>query len=310
LVRTLPSSLVALKKARAQSSGRPSSSKALAFAGNSFFAQGTHIQTADGEVRIEKLRVDQLVETQDYRPQPVRCLLKYALPEPVIDKPIRFAEGAIGNGRDLIVSPRHRMLISDGAAEMYFAEKEVLVPAACLIELPGAEVVDDTAMFFYQIVFDRHQIVFAEGCAMESFQPGLHTTPPLANLVDIRSGGSLRSHMLSRMAGMPKDTRPSLQDFEVYLLIREIRKERAESGRPIALVSDDIPPSLVRCYDRYRREELRTIPPVTDDAEDDAGQDDKSVPDATQAEPAPAQANAAAPQGPDTRRQPERKALD
>ena len=47
--------------------------------------------------------------------------------------PVVFAAGAIGNDRELAVSPQHRMLVSGPMAEALYGESEVMVPAKSLI---------------------------------------------------------------------------------------------------------------------------------------------------------------------------------
>lgn len=307
LAQDPPISLAALKELRTAVSGR---SRPQFFASSSFFAQGTHILTADGEVQIEKLQVGQHIETLDFRPQPVRGVVKYSLPDPVIEKPVRFHEGAIGNRRDLVVSPRHRILISDGIADVYFAYREVLVPAACLTEISGVDETDSAPKFFYQILFDRHQIVFAEGCAVESFRPDNRMAPPLVSLVDIWTDGPLQSHTISAGAGEAKDARPSLLDFEAYLLIREVRKTRVESGRPLALLFDDVPPGAVRCFDRYQREEWNKAQTAkTGETAGGADQARQSGPNDGKAEPARADGPLLLPVS-NTQRRPEPDAPD
>lgn len=77
-----------------------------------------------------------------------------------------------GQERDLIVSPQHRVLFQGYRAELLFGESEVLVAAKHLID--GMDVTQDEAesVTYVHILFDQHEVIFAEGAATESFHPG------------------------------------------------------------------------------------------------------------------------------------------
>ena len=73
---------------------------------------------------------------------------------------------------DAVVSPQHRILLRDCRAELMFGEQEVLAPVKALIN--GASIRQKTAetIDYYHLLFDRHEIVFANGVPTESFYPG------------------------------------------------------------------------------------------------------------------------------------------
>ena len=83
--------------------------------------------------------------------------------------PIRIRKGALGNSRDLFVSPQHRMLISDGRAAMLFGEKQVLAPAKQLVNDSTITRHEVDTVHYVHILFDRHEIIWAEDCLSESF---------------------------------------------------------------------------------------------------------------------------------------------
>ena len=87
--------------------GGPSGSEALIC-----FARGTMIRTPEGERRIEHLRQGDLVVTLDSGIQPIRWIGSRTVRASGAQAPVRFARGTIGNDRDLLVSPQHRMLLS------------------------------------------------------------------------------------------------------------------------------------------------------------------------------------------------------
>ena len=87
--------------------------------------------------------------------------------------PVKIAQGALGENtpsKDLLVSPAHRMVVSGWRAELLFGESEVLVPAKALINDKTITVVRDMATVeYFHIMFDKHEIVSANGAASESF---------------------------------------------------------------------------------------------------------------------------------------------
>lgn len=154
------------------------------------FTTGTQIETANGLVAIEDLVAGDLVMTADHGLQPLRWLGRRKLD--AIDlaanphlRPIRITAGALGGGlpaRDLLVSPQHRMLVRSKIAQRMFAAAEVLVAAKQLVAVEGIEVAEDvTEVEYFHALFDRHQIVFAEGAATESFYVGAQAIKSLDN---------------------------------------------------------------------------------------------------------------------------------
>lgn len=133
------------------------------------FVRGTRIATPGGEVAVEDLQPGALVQTMDNGLRPVLKVVSRTVPAVGRLAPIVFKAGALGNARDLLVSPQHRMLVSDWRSELLFGEPQVLVAALHLVNgdtifaKPGDEVT------YFHLIFDRHEIVFAEGCPSESF---------------------------------------------------------------------------------------------------------------------------------------------
>ncbi|MEO0830402.1 MAG: Hint domain-containing protein, partial [Pseudomonadota bacterium] len=67
------------------------------------------------------------------------------------------------------VSPQHRMLVQTSDHD------QVLVPAKSLIDRIGVRRMNGRKTVEYvHLVFDRHEIVSAEGCWSESFFPGAY----------------------------------------------------------------------------------------------------------------------------------------
>lgn len=141
------------------------------------FTEGTRIETPDGQVPVETLGVGDLVHTLDNGPQPVRWIGKasFSRQQLIADARLRPIRLQIGE-KLLTVSPQHRVLVSGWAAELACGE-DVLVAAKHLAEAGRAralrpEQLPPDGVGYWHIMFDRHEIVFSNGIASESFLPG------------------------------------------------------------------------------------------------------------------------------------------
>ena len=153
------------------------------------FTPGTRVDTPDGSVPVETLAPADLVETLDNGARPVRwvghvTLTRADLAADPSLRPILIRAGAFGPGRparDMRVSPQHRLLLSDARVPLLFGEAEVLVAARDLID--DRRILRDhraAEVTYIHFVFDRHEIVRAEGLAAESYRPGPQTLPALS----------------------------------------------------------------------------------------------------------------------------------
>ncbi len=144
------------------------------------FTPGTRIMTPKGEMLIDSLREGDLVQTKDNGPQPVRWIGSrrmtgarlFAMPKL---RPVRIAPGLFGNGvpdEELVVSPEHRIVVKGAAARELFNTSEVLVAAKDLIN--GLTVTVDLKMrevTYVHLLFDHHQVIWANSVETESFHP-------------------------------------------------------------------------------------------------------------------------------------------
>ena len=165
------------------------------------FARGTHITLASGtQVPVENLNVGDKVLTRDMGAQAIRWIGEATLRAVGDYAPVKIREGALFNARDLILSPEHRLFIYQREDHLGAGRSEVLVKARHLIN--GDTVVQEDGGFidYFQILFDDHQIIYAEGIAAETL------------LIDART-----------RAALPEDATSSLEthdaaphnDFEV-----------------------------------------------------------------------------------------------
>ena len=148
------------------------------------FTCGAMIRTPGGNVALEDLSAGDLVSMMDNGAQPTRWIGRRALSAGMLDatprlRPVKIAKGAFGNSRDLLVSPQHRMLLSGNRAEMLFGVDEVLASAKDLIDGDTIYGGPSDDVEYFHILFDEHEIIFAEDAPTESFHPGqqaLNTT--------------------------------------------------------------------------------------------------------------------------------------
>lgn len=140
------------------------------------FVAGTRIDTPRGPVPVELLRPGDLVRTRDHGPRPLRWLGLSTRRAAGADAPVCIAAGALGLHDALELSPNHRVMIADAAAELYFAEAEVLVRARDLAGRAGISRREDGRPVRYlHLLFDRHEIVLGNGLWSESYHPGPET---------------------------------------------------------------------------------------------------------------------------------------
>ncbi len=136
------------------------------------FTHNTLIRTPFGERPIQDLHPGDFVLTRDRGPQPMRWIGKRTVPGRGRIAPIRFAAGAFGNDAPLFVSPQHRMLHRSGVANLYFDTPEVMVPAKHLENGTSVRQIEVPQVTYYHMLFDRHEVVWANGALSESFHPG------------------------------------------------------------------------------------------------------------------------------------------
>ena len=147
------------------------------------FTPGTLIATAQGERRVEELSVGDRVITRDNGIQQVRWIGKRVMTGEELAqaehlRPVLIRQGALGRGlpeRDMLVSPQHRVLISNEQTELYFYEAEVLVAAKHLTDMDGIDVVEVSGTTYIHVMFDQHEVILSDGAWTESFQPGDQT---------------------------------------------------------------------------------------------------------------------------------------
>ena len=136
------------------------------------FARGTLIETPSGPRPVESLKPGVLVNTLDNGAQPIRWIGSKRVPAVGKLAPICIQRGALGNVRDLLVSPNHRMLVRGADAQLLFGTNEVLIAAKHLVNDRTIRPVPMREIEYFHFLTDQHDIVFAEACPAETLYPG------------------------------------------------------------------------------------------------------------------------------------------
>ncbi|QFT47605.1 Poly(beta-D-mannuronate) C5 epimerase 7 [Roseivivax sp. THAF40] len=186
------------------------------------FTEGTRILTPNGEVAIETLRAGDLVCTKDNGAQPLAWIGRRevgaeALKADIGLRPVLIPAGALGNERDLLVSRQHGMMVGT----------DHLVRAIHLTDIvPGVRIAHGKkAVTYFHLMFDAHQIIFAEGSPSESFFPGPMALQMMAP--DVRQGLEARFPQLAGVASVAEAercysvlARPFARKKQVAALVR------------------------------------------------------------------------------------------
>jgi Hint domain len=191
------------------------------------FAAGTRVTLADGrQERIEQLAPGASILTRDHGPQPVRWIGKATLRARGGFAPVVILPGVLGNDAELIVSQHHRLFIYQRGAYRIGGVAEILVQAKHLVD--GEAILRREGGFvdYYSLIFDRHEIIFAEGIAAESLMVNEATVaqlpPELAGEILQRFPGLSQSQHFGTEAG-----RDLIDDKARAALLRGPKGEQA-----------------------------------------------------------------------------------
>ncbi len=142
------------------------------------FTRGTHITLATGRQRpIEDLRPGDKVLTRDEGVQSIRWIGSSTQRAYGAFAPIRIAAGTLNNNHDLVVSPDHRLFIYQRTDTLGMGRSELLVKARHLVNGTTITVQHGGFIDYFQLLFDSHQIIYAEGIAAESMLVDDRTAP-------------------------------------------------------------------------------------------------------------------------------------
>ena len=162
------------------------------------FTKGTHITLPSGEQkRVEDLAVGDGVLTRDDGSQKIRWI-GHATVRAIGDfAPIRVKAGALHNENDLLVSPDHRLFIYQRSDAVGAGRAEVLVRARHLVNGDTVVREDGGYVDYFQLLFEQHQIIYAEGIAAETLLVDTRTSPLLPPELTAELAQSLLDHASS-----------------------------------------------------------------------------------------------------------------
>lgn len=159
------------------------------------FMRGTRITMADGrQTMIEDLHAGDRVLTRDNGPQVIRWIGNHTSRAVGEFAPIAIKAGALNNANDLHVSPNHRLFIYQRRDDLKVGRPEVFVRARDLVNGETVTVLEGGFVEHFQILFDHHQIIYAEGIAAESLPFTNRTTAVLPPELAERLGQEIIGH--------------------------------------------------------------------------------------------------------------------
>jgi len=161
------------------------------------FCTGTLITLAGGAQRpIEMLRPNDRILTRDNGPQPLLFVGKATLRALGSFAPVVISAGTLGNDGDLVVSPHHRIFLYQRGENRLGETAELLVQAKHLVDNESVWRREGGYADYYSLVFERHEIIYAEGIPCESLMVSEATlgliSPELAQ--NLRAGFPELSH--------------------------------------------------------------------------------------------------------------------
>lgn len=190
------------------------------------FARGTMITLATGaQAAIETLAPGDKILTRDHGPQPLRYLGRASLRAHGAFAPVVILAGTLGNSGDLIVSQHHRMFLYQRKRIPGLPTSELLVQAKHLVDGENVFIREGGAVEYFSLVFDRHEIIYAEGIPAESLMVNDATVsrlpPDIAAEVKARFPGLAQVQHFGTEAG-----RQFLAEVGAAALYHPVRRRR------------------------------------------------------------------------------------
>ncbi len=137
------------------------------------FTPGTMILTEAGERPIDTLQIGDRVITRDHGAQPLRWIGQSHVCGTGRFAPVEVAPHMLdGAKRPLLVSPQHRFVFGGYQSELYFGAPEVMAAATHLEDGVNVWRSPRNQVTYIHLMFDAHEVIFAEGAATESFHAG------------------------------------------------------------------------------------------------------------------------------------------
>ncbi|KNG92505.1 hypothetical protein ATO11_17625 [Pseudaestuariivita atlantica] len=159
------------------------------------FTRGTMITVASGaQVPIEQLSVGDKVLTRDDGAQAIRWIGQTTVRASGEMAPIVITAGTLHNAGDLVVSPDHRLFIYQRRDRLGAGRSELLVKVRHLVNGKSVYRMQGGFVDYFQLLFDDHQIIYAEGIAAESLLIDTRTQPALPSEINAEVAHRMRGH--------------------------------------------------------------------------------------------------------------------
>jgi len=167
------------------------------------FTRGTQITLASGAQRaVEDLVAGDRLLTRDDGVQTLRWIGTTTTRAAGEFAPIRIAAGTLNNSADLLVSPDHRLFIYQRSDVLGAGRAELLVKARHLVNGTSVTVQIGGFVDYFQLLFDSHQIIYAEGIAAESMLIDQRTRAVLPEGLSRSLGTHVKGHSDLPHAGL------------------------------------------------------------------------------------------------------------
>jgi Ca2+-binding RTX toxin-like protein len=172
------------------------------------FTAGTLIETRTGPKEVQLLEPGDLVLTEGDFYDPVKAVrIREIGHQELLSRPrlwpIELSAGCLGKHvpvRTLRVSPQHRILV-DSPISYRMTGGPALVSAKKLLPVAGVSQPEpQTGCTYVHLIFERHRVIFAEGCWSESL---LHGAQALASLPKHVQTQLEKRNMASAKSAMP-----------------------------------------------------------------------------------------------------------
>ncbi|WP_212525249.1 Hint domain-containing protein [Actibacterium sp. MT2.3-13A] len=133
------------------------------------FTRGTMITLGDGrQCPVEDLRPGDRVLTRDHGAQPLRWVGHRTVRAVGPFAPVVITKGTYANQSDLIVSQHQRLFLYQRGAQRLTETAELFVKALHLVDGEAVFLRAGGFVEYFHLVFDRHEIIYAECIPTES----------------------------------------------------------------------------------------------------------------------------------------------
>lgn len=136
----------------------------LQFAGMCL-AEGTRVLTFRGYRPVEKLRAGQLIWTIENGFQPLVAVIRS---EPGAEAGYLLPKGVLGNKRPLLLSAQHRVFLRGPVVELLSGRNGAFALTKHLVGIGGVKALGRSNLRFFNLAFNRHEVILAEGALVES----------------------------------------------------------------------------------------------------------------------------------------------